>query len=388
MGIRRLVAAVISVAAVGVSTSGSAQQRIVWVGETTPWVELLRAELALLNVSVEPAHAPVPLNDDERLERIHEWDAIALVVSPEDAERQLAQLWATDCDGVLRSHGVATRPSPGQATVIMAELVWAHLQDCAEREVPNEPATEPTESTPRAMASASSLSVPVSTPRIAAARPVSAASRSGLRAREEPAPRNARRTLEDVHPGSSLARPPPELDVEDDEPVITEKRTHYPIRLSTGVSFGSDDMSLVAPAMVFVDASVDVHRHLAFGVGSRVGYRSRTNEPIRDAWSGATDLDVRVLIPIRGARLELVGGPTLLWVRGRFNPNLGVSPDRAFAPGYHFGLFFDAELTDRVGVRLGAQVTRGGRRSLRLGPRELGRLGPLPSAQLALRFRI
>lgn len=93
------------------------------VGERTPFLELLEAELALLELELTPGHAGAPRDEAEADARMREWDARAMVVVADGVVVRLR-----GCDGALRRASFPLDDAPGRTSLLVAETLFAHAQ--------------------------------------------------------------------------------------------------------------------------------------------------------------------------------------------------------------------------------------------------------------------
>lgn len=333
------------IASLLLSNAALADGRVLWTGESSPWVELLRAELAVLDVEVVHT-GELPSTDAAILGLLGMQDAMALVVSDDPAV-----LWLPSCDGGVRATRVPTLPSPGRSTVLISELVWAHARsDCpripAVRTPMHPPPVELVADAP------ASLSSPVR--RTPGDEPL---------ARDEP-----------LAGDEPLAEPfvdPPERD-DQLGPFLRAELLH-----------GRDN--LVGPFDFAIGGGWRVHPHLGFVARGSFSRRARTNAPIDRALVATASTGVQVAVPLGGWRLDIEGGPALVWLRADFEPNLGVDPQRRTFAGYFFGTSLEMPIAERIGLQIVGRVTNTGRRrDVQLIGRELGHWGAIIQAGLGL----
>ncbi len=387
-----------------VAPAHAEEKRIVWVGEASPWVELLRAELALINVAVEPAFAPVPESSEQARERIDEWEATGLVVSGDPARIYLATC------GELRETAVPTE-SPGRSTLMIAELIWAHLgADCEPDTEPDTPARStptPSAPTPATLSTSASSRPTARTPTKRSARTRAPAPttrtrrtptartelRTPARTAELRTPNRSAREPTEVQRIDETARahersrptelqaPPPTLDTD----VVPVLRTTIEV---LGLA-GYDSDHLAGRYGASFGLSHAVHSHLALTLHATIGAGGATPDPIRSATSGTIDAGLRVLFPLGPWTLTAEGGASLLWVRARFEPNLGVGVQRDSYIGYHFGAALSIPVTERLSVRVSSKLTQSGRRrAITLAGRDYGRWGPIIQTGLGLSLHL
>ena len=324
------------------SNAALADGRVLWTGESSPWVELLRAELAVLDVEVTYT-ADLPTTDTGIQSLLGLYDATALVVSDDPAV-----LWLPSCSGGMEATRIPTLPSPGRSTVLISELVWAHARsDC-----PRMPTRRPTLTPPPVelvTEAPASLSSPVRRPTqsTAVARPV-------------------------TYEVDDRALEPPSRDDDDLGPFLRFEILH-----------GRDD--LVGPFDFAIGGGWNLHPHLGVVARGSFTRRARTNAPIERALVATASTGVQVGVPLGNWRLDIEGGPSLVWLRADFEPNLGHDPQRRTFAGYYFGTSITMPIAERLGLRVLGRVTNTGRRSdLTLIGRELGHWGPIVQVGLGL----
>lgn len=322
------------------SNAALADGRVLWTGESSPWVELLRAELAVLDVEVVHT-ATMPSTDAEVLGLLGLEDAMALVVSDEPAV-----LWLPSCNGGVDATRVPTLPSPGRSTVLISELVWAHARsDCPRMPAARTPLHPPP--VQLVTDAPASLSSPV------------------RRAPVEPAPRSRLEPIES-------AIDPPSRDRDPLGPFLRVELLH-----------GRDD--LLGPFDFAIGGGWRVHPHLGFVARGSLSRNARTDAPIERALVATASTGVQVGIPLGTWQLGVEGGPALVWLRADFEPNLGHDPQRRTFAGYFFGTSLEMPVAERVGLQIIGRVTNTGRRNdLTLIGRELGHWGAIVQAGLGL----
>ena len=309
-----------------------AEGRVVWTGERSPWVELLRAELSVLDVEVVSTES-VPATDAAILELLASEHALALVVSGEPAV-----LFLPACAGGLEATRIPTLPSPGRSTVLISELLWAHGRSTC----PQPPAER----------------APIALPRPPVELADSPASLSS------PLHREPART--------------PELDVPEnvDAPPNQRRRDVLGPMLRVELLHGRDDWT--GPFDFAVGGGWRVHPHLGLVVRGSFSRSARTQAPIDRTLVASASTGVQVGIPLGAWRLEVEGGPTILWMRADFEPNLGHDAQRRTFGAYFFGSSLTMPVAERIGLRVLARVTNTGRRNdLTLIGRDMGRWGPI-----------
>jgi len=106
---------------------------VVYVGDTGPWLELLRAELSLVDLDLRRATVPPPASPEEAKDLVDAAGGISLVVGAADA----VTVWAPTCSG-MRPREVRDE-SPGAAALLVSETLWARVQtSCPDTREPDE----------------------------------------------------------------------------------------------------------------------------------------------------------------------------------------------------------------------------------------------------------
>ncbi len=359
-----LVASLLVFSNAALADGGASRSRnvVLWTGESSPWVELLRAEFSVMDVDVIYTHEQ-PTTDADILSLLSASDAVALVVSDDPAV-----LWMPACGGGVSATRVPTLPAPGRSTMLISELVWAHARgDC-----PELPSARPSLNPPRvelATDSAGSLSSPAT--RSASSRlsvsPNTRSIQTPSRRSTSPSQRPSQHTLEE----EEHVEPP------------SRRRDDYGPFLRIEMLHGRDDF--VGPFDFAIGGGWRVHPHLGLVVRGSFAHDTGTPAPIERAMVATASAGVQVVFPVGSWELDIEGGPALIWLRAEFEPNLGHDPSRQTFGGYYFGTSVQMPLTQRLALRLIGRVTNTGRRQdLTLIGRDFGRWGPIVQAGLGI----